>query len=330
MPENQTFTKMERMDLNRVATFVKIVEAGGVTAAATKLKLPKSSVSRSLTQLEQELGMELLVRGHRQLILSEAGRSFFEAASKGLSAVEEARDGLRDQHRTPSGLVRLAIPPDIGTLVLAPTLAQFVRDYPEVELEVSTSTRPVDPIRDGFDLVVTTGVMADSSLIARPLGKGDLGIFASEAYLQRRGTPRSPADLANHDCVLYRPALQKMKWVLSRETETEHVMVTGSLRVDNLFLVVAMAAAGAGLALLPVHLRLHPSTQGLVRVLPDYAVAGEPVQLVYPAARHTPLRVKLLCDAIVKGTSACPRGSVASPRVASKRKAPEDPHRETA
>ncbi len=305
------------MDLNRVAMFVKIVEAGGVTRAADKLKLPKSSVSRHLGQLEEELGMELLVRGQRELKLSEAGRSFYEAASKGIAAVEEARDGIRDQHQAPSGVVRLAVPFDFGALLVAPLVAQFVRDYPGVEVEMSATTRRVDPIRDGFDLVIWEGKLADSSLIARPLGRGDLGVFAAESYLRMRRPPRTPAELSQHDCVLYRPTSRKAKWVLSRNlqsnAESETVTVSGPMRVDELFMVIGGVAAGAGLALLPVHLhQQYPAMKSLVRVLPDYVMRGEPMQLLYPASRHAPLRVKLLCEAIVKSSSSCPNAGQAA------------------
>ncbi|WP_394841890.1 LysR family transcriptional regulator [Pendulispora brunnea] len=293
------------MDLNRVAMFVKIVESGGVTAAAAKLKLPKSSVSRSLTQLEQELGMELLVRGHRQLNLSDAGRSFFEAASKGLAAVEEAKDGILDQHRTPSGMLRVAIP-NYGAHLFGGMIASFVGQYPAVEVEVTTTTHQADPIREGFDLAIVMGKLSDSSLIVRPLGRGDLGIFASAKYLKRRGVPHSPADLAQHDCVLYRTTSRKTKWALVRGKETQTVNVSGSLRVDTLTLLVAMMLEDAGLGLLPVHLSRDPSMQGLTRVLPDCVVAGDPLQLVYPASRHTPQRVRLFCEHIVTASSSCP------------------------
>ncbi|WP_394831210.1 LysR family transcriptional regulator [Pendulispora rubella] len=294
------------MDLNRVAIFVRIVEAGGVTAAAAKLKLPKSSVSRSLTQLEQELGMALLVRGHRQLNLSDAGRSFFEAASKGLAAVEEAKDGILDQHRTPSGVVRLALP-NFGTHHFGAMIARFVRKYPAVEIEVTTTTHQADPIRDGFDLALTMGKLADSSLIVRPLGRGDSGIFASAGYLKKRGMPHSPADLAKHDCVLYRTTARKGKWALSRGKEAQSVTVSGPLRVDSLALLLATMLDDAGLGLLPVHLAgTDPSMQNLTRVLPDYVVAGEALQLVYPASRHTPQRVRLLCEHLVASSAGCP------------------------
>jgi DNA-binding transcriptional LysR family regulator len=297
-----------KIDFNRVAMFVHIAEAGGVSAAALKLKLPKSSVSRSLTQLEGELGVELVVRGSRRFRLSDAGQSFFDAAAKGIAAVEDARDGVRDDKTMPHGLIRVAAPPTFGTWLLAPIVAKFVRDYPKVQIELCVTGRQIDPARDGFDLVLSTGKLADSSARVRSLGTVDGAIYGSAAYLRERGTPRRPGDLARHECILYRSSGKKDRWSLTGPSGTTVVMVDGHIRVDDLFTATATAAANGGLAVLPAHLPSGDLTaSALVRVLPEYVVRGEPAQLVYPAARHVPLRVSMLCDAIIEaGALTCP------------------------
>ncbi len=297
-----------KLDFNRVAMFVHIAEAGGVSAAATKLKLPKSSVSRGLTQLEGELGVELVVRGSRSFRLSDAGRAFFDAAAKGIAAVEEARDDVRDDKSVPHGLIRVAAPPTLGTWLLTPIIARFVRDFPNVQVDLCVSGRAIDPAREGFDLVLSIGKLADSSAKIRSLGTVDGGVYGSATYLRERGTPRRPSDLAKHECILFRAQGRKDRWSLSGPTGTSVVTVDGHLRVDDLFTATAAAAAHGGLAVLPMHVpESHRASADLVRVLPDYVVRGEPAQLVYPAARHVPLRVSLLCDAIVEAANtSCP------------------------
>lgn len=298
-----------RVDFNRVATFVRIVEAGGVTAAAATLKLPKSSVSRSLTQLEAELGAELVVRNRRKFELTAAGRAFYDAAAKGIATVTDAGDELRRAKDEPHGLVRIAAPMDVATAVLPPVLTSFVRRYPKVQVDLCVTGRPVDPVRDGFDLVLATGKLTDSSAKVRAIGAIDRGVFATEAYLRARGTPRRPSDLAAHDCILRGASGRRERWELSGPAGVVEVAVDGHLRVDDLFGAIAVAAADGGLVVLPLEMPASdPRVASLVRVLPEYVVLGGVAHLLYPARRHPPLPVSLLCDAILQhATGTCPQ-----------------------
>ncbi len=196
-------------------------------------------------------------------------------------------------------------------------MADFVRKYPEVEVEISVWTGQVDPVRDGFDVVVCVGKLADSSLILRSLGAGDAGVFASADYLRRRGTPTKPMDLASHDCVLLRPSGKKGRWALTGPAGVTNVAVHGPIRVDDIFTATAAVVASAGLAVLPLDLpRSQPAARSLVRVLPEHVVVGDPVQLVYPGSRHVPHRVTLFCDALALAASTqCPsRGRISAPQ----------------
>lgn len=290
----------EHLDFNRVAMFVRIANAGGVTAAAEQLKRPKSSVSRGLSQLEAELGVELVVRSSRRFRLTEAGQVFLRTASKGIAALDEAREEIRIDKTTPHGLVRVAAPANVATALLPPVLTTFVRNYPKVKIELNVTGRQVDPVRDGFDLVVAAGKLTDSSSKVRSLGTLDAGVYATATYLREYGTPRRPGDLVDHDCILRGPSGKKDRWRLTGPSGTVVVPVDGHLRVDDLLGAMAAAAAHGGLALLPLHLPASdPKQEALERVLPDYVVRGETMQLVYPALRHTPLRVTKLIEAIV-------------------------------
>jgi len=302
--------KADDFDLNRVAIFIAIAEARGVNAAAAQLKLPKSSVSRSLTQLEKELGAELVVRSNgRQFDLTDAGRAFFDSASSALTSLKAAREGIRRETAAPRGLIRIAAPPALATWLVAPFVARFVRQFPEVDVDLTaTSKKHMSPMRDGFDVILThggpvTGQLKDSAAKSRSLGTVDGGVFASPTYLRERGTPRRPSDLLRHDCVLHGPA--KAGWhLIGAGGTSEQVAVTGRIRVDDIFTSTAAAVAGGGLAVLPVHAaQMDPLAKTLVRVLSDYVVRGDTAFVLFSPSRHVPLRVKLFVDALVETSS---------------------------
>lgn len=319
-----------RIDLNRVAIFVQIARTGGVSAAAAAMKLPKSSVSRGLSLLEAELGIELVARSSRSFRLTDAGRSFFEAASKGIAAVDEARDALRPDKNAPHGTVRIAAPPGFAAFLVAPVVAAFLREHRAVEVDLTVTDQRLDPVRDGYDIVLAIGRLDDSSSKTRPLGAVENGVFASKEYLEARGAPRRPSELTKHDCILQRSTGKRERWVFhstkkgsnganevtgSNGVDASHgeqvVTVTGPLRVADLSTAAAATAAGAGLALMPIH--KHPATEGLVRVLPDWLAEGEPAQIVFAPTRHLPVAVRLLCDAIVANAVAtCPTAAAAA------------------
>lgn len=297
---NGTTRSLDELDLNRVAVFVRIAEAKGVSAAAARAKLPKSSVSRALTQLEDELGTLLIVRRSKGFQLTEAGQAFYEAAAKAIAAVHDARAELRSDGAAPRGSVRVAAPPGFATLVASPVIVAFVREYPAVDVELCVTAARVDPLRDGFDIVIGFGPLDDSSARVRRMGAMDAGIFGSRAYLAERGIPRRPSDLAKHDCVLQTRTSPKTRWSLRGPAGVAEIVVRGRIAVDDPFSACAVAASGGGLVVLPLHMVANePSATSLQRVLRDWVIPGEPAQIVYAASRHVPLRVSMLCDALV-------------------------------
>lgn len=294
------------MDLNRVATFLQIAEARGVTAAAVRAKMPKSSVSRALSQLEAELGVELVLRRTKQFQLTDAGRDFYEAAAKGVAAVDEARDRLRKDTSAPRGKLRVASPPGFAAHIIVPVIAGFVRMYPEVEIELCVTAGAVDPARDGFDVVLCVGALDDSSARVRRIGTASSGVFASEQYLAEHGTPKRPTELSRHTCILQSRAPKATRWQLTGPGGMTEVNVRGRITVDDLFSAMAAAQNDGGLVVLPTHMaRTEPRLQ---RVLPAYEIKGEPTQLVYAASRYTPPHVTMFCDALVNHMlGKCPR-----------------------
>lgn len=284
------------MDLNRVSAFVRVVHDGSFTAAARSLGLPKSSISRSVAQLEQDLGIRLLHRTTRQLHLTDAGTAFYERVSRALGDIDEATSAASDMQAEMSGVVRVTAPVDLGVWALAPIVARFVRKHPKIRVEVSLTGRVVDLVAEGFDLAVRAGPLRDSSLIARRIGGLQSVAYASPKYIARRGEPKELADLREHDCVLFRSTTGKSTWELSRtDGSTDSVEVTGPVATDDLSFVRKAVLAGCGIGVLPTFLCARAEVTGkLVRVLPEWSLTGAVLHVAYPSTRFVPQRVVVL------------------------------------
>ena len=292
---------MPTIDLNRVRLFVRVAEAGSFTGAAHLSGLPKSSVSRAVAALERELAVRLIQRTTRRLQLTEAGRLYYESVSRALSGMDEAATAVSELQDAPHGRVRITAPTDLGDWLLPPILVGFSARYPEVRVEVVLTQRFVDLVHEGIDLALRIGRLGDSRLIARPLGTVRAGVFASPRYLERRGVPRAVVALAEHECVLFRSSSGQAVWKLIGPQGAETVEVRGPISADDHHMVRAAAAAGQGLALLPIVTCAGGATvTDLRRVLARHAAEGPPLHLVYPSARLVPKRVALLRDQILR------------------------------
>ena len=291
------------MDLNHVEVFARVVEIESFTAAAKQLGLPKSSVSRTVTRLEDELGVRLLQRTTRKLHLTEAGQAYYERARVALGALDEAASAAMNLSAEPRGTVRLTAPGDMGIMNLGELVARFVRKYPLVHVDISLSSRFVDLIAEGFDLALRAGKLADSSLVARKIGSDTLGVYAAPAYLRRRGRPKTFADLANHDCVLFRGTHGKSDWQLTGPRGEERVTVRGPVNADEMAFVLQAVTAGVGVGLLPtISVRLaaaHGTLPRPVRLLPEYSGGGANLNVVSPSARLPSAAVSVFRDFLV-------------------------------
>jgi len=287
------------IDLALVPAFVEVVRQGSFTAAATELELPKSTVSRRVSRLESQLGVQLLLRTTRQLRLTEAGEGFYARVARVLEGVEEAARALAEEREVPRGVLRISVPPDFERL--PELVTSFVARYPEVRVEVSAAARFVDLVAEGYDLAIRAGQLDDSSLIARRLSGVEMQLFASHEYLERRGTPESVEALADHDFVLFRPRHGVNTFALEGPDGQERIEVTGPVAADDLLFIRGAVLAGAGIGMLPRYI-FGAERERVVRLLPAHCVvsAGASVHLVYPAARHVPARVRAFRDHLLE------------------------------
>jgi len=307
------------MDLNLVAAFVRVVEAESFTGAAKTLGLPKSSISRRVTHLEKQLGVQLLKRTTRKLALTDAGRAYFEQAERAIVGLEAAAEAAAGMDAEPRGIVRMTAPFDLGVMGLADILAEFTNEDPDVHVELSLSSAVVNLADAGFDLGVRAGPTLDPTLVSRRIGGSDLGLFASKAYLERRGRPARIEDLGAHDAVLFRGQQGKAVWRLEDSNgQVASVEMRGRVNADEMLFVRQAVAAGMGIGMLPVFAKPEACPKRveldpLERVLPDLALRGGALHVVTPTGAKRPRRVTLLRDFLVErlgtrlGTCTSPR-----------------------
>lgn len=299
------------MDLNRIATFVRVVESGSFTAAAAYMKLPTSSVSRSVSKLETDLGLVLLERTTRKIALTDAGRAYYERAREAVAGLDEATALANEAASEPSGLVHLAAPPEVMGR-LAASLGTFVKQHPRIQVEVITTARGAELVGSEVDLAICLGRLEDSALIARKLGTSVHRLYGSTAYLERRGRPRSVADLTRHDLVLYRGAGGRATWELEGPRGREALEVRGALGGDSFQFVMDAIVNGHGIGLVPEQCLAHVTAPAnaaneIELVLPKFSATGAVQSLVHPS-RHLPKRVALLREFLSTQLLGCTSG----------------------
>jgi len=285
---------MERssVDLLDVLAFVRVVETGAFSRAAERMGMAKSILSRRVARLEEQLGARLLTRGARGAQPTDVGQAYFERASNVLAELEAAEEVVAEAVTQIAGPIRLSAPLSFGVQHLAPALAEFAAANPRVELDISFDDRPVDLIAGGYDLAVRIGQLKDSALVARRIAPVRKVPVASPAYLDRRGRPEHPRDLADHDILLY----ANETWRFRVGKSWEHVKGKPRLRADNGEMLRAAAVAGLGICVLPSFIAAAAFPTGeLEPLLRDYPLDEGALHAVMPS-RATTARVRALVD----------------------------------
>jgi DNA-binding transcriptional LysR family regulator len=293
------------MDLNAVALFARVVEAGSFSGAARALKLPKSTVSRKLTTLENELGVRLVQRTTRKMGLTDAGRRFYEASARVVAAAQDGLQAVSSVASSPRGLLRVTAP--LSFAMLGPDIAAFLLKHTEVQIELVCTDRQVDLVEENFDVAIRAGALADSTLVARPLGRLQRVLVAAPSYCEAHGTPRTAQDLTKHACISFGSGVSPNVWTLyaegrhasprghrarERTEKTVEVHVVPRLVVNDFEMMAAAARAGVGIAWMMASICADDLAAGrLRRVLPTYGSRETPVHAVYPTARHVSPKV---------------------------------------
>lgn len=283
-------------EIEDIETFRVVAESGGVSAAARRLGVSKSIVSRRLMRLESELGVELVARTTRGAVLTEAGNVFREHAERISAEINAARDELGPAEEL-RGRLRIAAPLSFASTVVAPVLAELVRRHPQLHVHTAYSDRFVDLVDEGFDAAIRVGYLSESSLVARRIGPVSGKVVASPGYVAQHGAPRNPEELISHQALLQ--GTESWRFVDGEKTIT--VRPHGRFKADSGAALAMAAAAGLGLAYLPDCLTDELIQSGaLVAVMTHYPVPDGGLFLVRPPSRQASRKVRVLTDLLIE------------------------------
>ncbi len=283
------------MDLNEIMVFARVVQAGSFVAASARLGMPKSTVSRKVVELETRLNARLLQRTTRKLSLTDEGRTFYEYCARIVAEVEDAERAVSSFQHAPRGALRVTVGPN--TAFLAPIIVEYLKRYPDVRFELVTTSRAVDLVEERFDLGIRAGTLADSTLVARSLGRIAWLLVATPGYLKKRGRPRTPEALEGHDLLYFGTGLDGVGPRLEKDGRTVRVALPSRLTAIDMEVIREATASGLGIGFLPAFQCVGAIREGLlVRVLPDWEAPAVPVHVVYPSTRHLSPRVKTFVE----------------------------------
>lgn len=299
------------MDLGAIAAFVAASEGGSFTAAAAELGITASGVSKAVSRLEGELRIRLFNRSTRSLSLTPEGTALYERCRQILNDLDEAKLAMLQAQSAPSGRLRISMPAVFGRLRVLPAISTFMLRYPQITIEASVTDRFVDVVEEAFDVVIRIGDLADTSMIARQLGKVSFVVSASPAYWDAHGRPAHPRDLKRHSCVSFvSPQTRKlMEWAFLDDGRAYIHVPAGAWALDSGEAVVDAGVLHAG----PIYcqdymIERHVQAGRLERVLSEFESAPLPVVVMYPQNRHLSTRVRTFVDFMVEYFSHTPDG----------------------
>jgi DNA-binding transcriptional LysR family regulator len=280
---------------------VRVIDEKGFSSAARSLNLSTSYVSRQLSALEARLGVRLLNRSTRRQSLTPVGALFYRNCASILAQLEEAELAVTQMQSVPRGLLRVNAPADFGARFIAPAVATFMERYSDLEIELSLEDRRIDPVEEGFDVVVRTGETGGGHLLSREICPMRRMVVASPAYLAKHGRPDSPDELSTHAALANNQDPTGTNWQLHGGGRIETVNLQTVLVSNHDSVLLQACLASRGVAYLPDYLVGEPIAEGrLVHLLPDYVEDTVGVQAVYPEQKHLSARVRLFIDTLVE------------------------------
>jgi len=287
---------MDKFDSLRA--FTQVVDSGGFAAAAREMGLSRSAVNKLVIALENELGVQLLHRSTRVVTPTETGLAFYERCVEILASLEAAERSITQLHEEPKGRLRVNAPMSFGTMYLAPALADFLVQYPELQVQLTLSDRFIDPIEEGFDVTVRIAEPQESaSLIGHSLTSVERILCAAPAYLEAHGIPGDLGELSQHSCLHYGQLAIANQWTLIGPDGEYTISVSGVLCSNNGEVLKDAAVRGLGVTRLPTFIVAAELQQGkLQQILPDYRGTDLAIAVIYPVNRHLSTKVRLLVD----------------------------------
>jgi DNA-binding transcriptional LysR family regulator len=291
------------MDLNALVIFAKVVEANGFSEAARRLKMPTSTVSRRVADLERDLGVRLIERSTRSLRLTDVGSKVFEHARRSAELAAAVQDIAPNHQSTIAGTLRIAAPPTICDSLLAPLVGAFQASYPDVRVQIFVTERPVDHITEGVDLAFRVGNLKDSSLIVRRLLTYRHQLVASRAYLEGRTPPRTPQDLLDHRLLAFSIWKPETQWTFTHANGQDKETVTFQpyLSMNEFAGLVMALLAGTGIGDLPPIVQPDLLREGrLVEVMPEWRFPRFDLSVTHPGNRYVPPPVRVFKEFVVR------------------------------
>lgn len=281
-----------------INVLVRVVESGGFTAAARKMGMSVSAVTKAIARLEDELGTQLFNRTTRQVNTTDYGQDFYERCVQILHDLEDAETVVKSRNVAAEGRLRAVVPFSFGRVTLVPALPAFYAQYPNISVELSFSDGPVDLVAEGYDVAVRTGQIMDSRLTTRLLNRGSQVTAASPAYLAKHGTPNTPDDLKDHNCIVGRFGPE---WEFAaKKGQKATVRVSGNTVINSGDAYREAGVAGVGIVQGTYWLvRKDLESGALVEILKPYALEGAPISVLYLAKRHLPRKVRVFLDFII-------------------------------
>jgi len=286
---------MDRIDSLRL--FISVAELGSFTKAAEKEGMTPGAASKQITALETRMQARLLERTTRSVRLTDAGQALLERIRPWLSEFDQIEEGFAEEGAAPVGILRISAPVDFGARILMPVIADFMRQWPSVDVRVSMADRMVDLVDEGFDLAVRIGHLSDSSLIAKKIAPACMSVVASPDYLAATGNLKHPLDLVSHDCIIDRNKPAPQLWKFSQGAETEEVKISGRLTLNGATAAIEAAAQGLGIACSPSWAAREALADGrVVPVLTQWEPDHRDLWTVFPSNRYLAQRVRLFVD----------------------------------
>ena len=287
--------------LSSIRAFVKVVEAASFSEAGRRLRLSRSAVSKYVAELEADLGVQLLSRTTRRVTPTENGQAYFERALAILADLDAADHAVAQLQATPRGLLRINAPMSFGTMQLGPAVAGFMKQYPELQIQLTLSDEQVDPVQEGLDVTLRIAELELSSLIARKIMPIERVVCASPGYLKRHGTPKHPSELRDHSCLTYGYLSTGNQWKLTGKDGDHWISPRWTLCANNAEVLRDAAAAGRGIAMLPDFIAAVALKNGALRTcLADYKSPPLALYAIYPPTRHLAIKVRLFIDYLVE------------------------------